>query len=147
MKGNLVRDWMTPDPITVTSNVAIPEAYWIMVNNKIRRLPVVDDGILVGIITLEDLRQKFPFTSFAIDVVRASDILSNYPIGKIMSQNPRTTTPDTTLAEAAKLMIERGISTLPVMESGKLVGIITESIIFRAFVELTQRTEMSERKS
>ncbi len=70
MKGKLVKDWMTPDPITVPSNVAIPDAYWLMVNHKIKRLLVVDEGELVGIVTVDDLRQKIPFTAFAMDHYR-----------------------------------------------------------------------------
>ena len=139
MNKNLVRDWMTPKPLTVTSNVTIPEAYWMMVNNKIRRLLVVDDENLVGIITIEDLRQKIPFTTFSMDAVRASDILAHYPIGKIMSLNPKTTSPDTPLVKAAQLMLENNISTLPVMDDDKLVGIITESDIFYAFVEFAKK--------
>jgi CBS domain-containing protein len=139
MNKNLVRDWMTPNPLTVTSNVTIPEAYWMMVNNKIRRLLVVDNENLVGVITIDDLRQKIPFTTFSLDAVRASDILTNYPIGKIMSLNPKTTSPDTPLVKAAQLMLENNISTLPVMDDDKLVGIITESDIFRAFVELSEK--------
>ena len=139
MNKNLVRDWMTPNPLTVTSNVTIPEAYWMMVENKIRRLLVVDDENLVGVITIDDLRQKIPFTTFSLDAVRASDILTNYPIGKIMSLNPKTTSPDILLVRAAQLMQENNISTLPVMDDDKLVGIITESDIFRAFVEFTEK--------
>lgn len=139
MNKNLVRDWMTPNPLTVTSNVTIPEAYWMMVNNKIRRLLVVDNENLVGVITIDDLRQKIPFTTFSLDAVRASDILTNYPIGKIMSLNPKTTSPDIPLVKAAQLMLENNISTLPVMDDDKLVGIITESDIFRAFVEFSEK--------
>ena len=139
MNKNLVRDWMTPNPLTVTSNVTIPEAYWMMVKHKIRRLLVVDDEILVGIITIDDLRQKIPLTTFSLDAVRASDLLTHYPIGKIMSLNPKTTSPDILLVKAAQLMLENNISTLPVMDDDKLVGIITESDIFHAFVELAEK--------
>jgi len=136
MKKKLVKEWMTANPITITSNVAIPEAYWLMVSNNIRRLLVVDEGELVGIVTVDDLRQKIPFTAFAIDAVRASDVLSHYPIGQVMTQNPKTISPELSLVEAAKFMIKNNISTLPVLVDGKVVGIITEGDIFRAFVEL-----------
>ncbi|MBI3362825.1 MAG: CBS domain-containing protein, partial [Chloroflexi bacterium] len=56
MKRNLVSDWMTPDPITVASNTPLPDAHKLMTDYKIRRLPVVDDGELVGIVTLGDVR-------------------------------------------------------------------------------------------
>lgn len=140
MKGNLVKDWMTPDPITITSNITIPEAYWLMIDNKIRRLLVVDDQQLVGIVTIEDLRQKIPFTTFAMDVVKANDVLTNCPISRVMSLNPKTTSPDIALVEAARLMLKHNISTLPVMEREKLVGIITESDIFRAFVQMVDQS-------
>ena len=104
MISNLVKDWMTADPITITSNVTIPEAYWLMIDNKIRRLLVVDDQHLVGIVTIEDLRQKIPFTSFALDVVRANDMLTNCPIRRVMSPDPKTTSPDTSLGKAAQLI-------------------------------------------
>lgn len=136
MKGKLVQDWMTPDPITVSSNVAIPEAYWLMVNNKIKRLLVVDDEKLVGIVTVDDLRQKIPFTAFAMDAVQASDILSHYPISRLMSTSPTTTSPDALLVEAAQVMVDKNISTLPVVKETRVVGIITEGDIFRAFVAL-----------
>jgi CBS domain-containing protein len=136
MTTHLVQDWMKPDPITVTSNIPLPEAYWLMINNKIRRLLVVDNEKLVGIVTIDDLRQKIPFAAFAMDAVRTSDILAHYPVQKVMSLNPKTTSPDTPLIEAARLMLENHISTLPVMKGEKLVGIITESDIFRAFVKL-----------
>lgn len=141
MNGNLVKNWMTPDPITINSNVTIPDAYWLMIKNKIRRLLVVDDEKLVGIVTLEDLRQKIPFTAFAMDAVRANDILTSYPVRKVMSENPKTTSPDMLLVKAAQLMLDNNISTLPVLEGEKLVGIITEGDIFRAFVQLVEQGE------
>jgi len=70
-----------------------------------------------------------------LDAVRASDILANYPIRELMTKNPITTSPDTTIIQAAKMMLSNTISTLPVMQGEKLVGIITEGDIFRAFVE------------
>jgi len=139
MKEYIVSEWMTPDPITVSSTLTIPEAYWKMVENEIRRLLVVDEGILVGIVTIEDLRQKIPFTAYAIDSTRASDMLANCPISKVMSLNPITIAPRAHLVDAANLMLKHHISTLPVIECDKLVGIITESDIFRAFVEMYRK--------
>ena len=141
MKGYLVKDWMTPDPVTVANNVTMPEAYWLMVNKNIKRLLVVDSERLTGIVTIEDLRQKIPFTTFAVDAVRANDMLARCPIRQIMSFDLITTTPDTSLVDAAHLMLKNNISTLPVMDGNKLVGIITEGDIFRAFVQLFENTE------
>ena len=135
MKNELVRDWMTSNPIIISSNCTLPEAYWLMVNNKIRRLPVVDKDTLVGIVTLDDLRGKVPATLIGMDPVRASDILTKLPVRQVMSENPKTITADATLVYAARLMLEFKISALPVMNDAKLIGIITESDIFRALVK------------
>lgn len=136
MGDELVREWMTEDPISIESNCTLPEAYWLMVNHKIRRLPVVNKDVLVGIVTLEDLRGKVPEALTLMDPVRASDILTKLTIDQVMTKKPMTISPNATVSEAARLMLEHQISTLPVMEADKLVGIITESDIFRAFVKL-----------
>jgi CBS domain-containing protein len=135
MESELVRDWMTTNPIIISSNCTLPEAYWLMVNNKIRRLPVVDQDILVGIVTLDDLRGKIPATLIGMDPLRASDMLTKLPVRHVMSENPKTIPADATLVEAARLMLEFKISALPVMDGARLVGIITESDIFRALVK------------
>jgi CBS domain-containing protein len=137
MKGDLVSNWMTKDPITVSGSVTMPDAYWIMVNNHIKRLLVVENGALIGIVTIDDLQQKIPWTAFSINAMHANEMLSKYPVRMIMTTNVVTTSPDTPLYEAAKLMIEKEISTLPVLDENKVVGIITESDIFKAFVELS----------
>lgn len=138
MSRTLVKDWMTSDPIMVTSNEKLPDAYWRMINNKIRRLLVVDDDVLVGIVTLEDLRRAEPSITFGLDMVRISDVLSNLPVRRIMSKNPKTIVPNAPLIDAARLMLENKISALPVLDMDKPVGIITESDIFRAMVEREQ---------
>lgn len=134
MNSDLIRDWMTPDPITISGSATLPEAYWLMVSNEIRRLPVVDGGVLVGIVTLEDLRQKMPASFINIDPIRVSDMLSKLPVRQVMAQNPKTISVDAPLVEAAQQMLAHKISALPVMDDDKLVGIITESDIFRALV-------------
>lgn len=135
MASELVRDWMTTNPIIISSNCTLPEAYWLMVNHKIRRLPVVDQDTLVGIVTLEDLRGKIPATMIGMDPARASDMLTKLPVRHVMSENPKTVSADATLVEAARLMLEFKISALPVMDGARLVGIITESDIFRTLVK------------
>lgn len=140
MKNSLVQEWMTPEPVTIPSSTTITDAHWTMIDNKIRRLLVVDEGELVGIITLQDLQQKIPFASLAINPLRASNYLTKCPVRQLMSPDPVTISLDTTLVDAAKLMLERKISTLPVMDRDRLVGIITESDVFRAFVKTAEAT-------
>lgn len=135
MKENLVRDWMTPDPISIPSTCTLPDAHWLMINNKVRRLLVVDHEKLVGIITLEDLRGKVPSILTSMDPLRANNLLTKLPVCRVMSENPKTIEVNATLIKAARLMLEYQISTLPVMGDSRLVGIITESDIFRALVK------------
>lgn len=144
MKEFTVKAWMTPHPISVSSKTTIPQAYWTMMEKNIRRLLVVDDEKLVGIVTIDDLRQKIPYTTFAMDVVKASDILSNLPVCRVMTKNPATVSSKTNLVNAAKLMISKHISTLPVMEDDHLVGVITESDIFQAFVDIYEKVNLVE---
>jgi acetoin utilization protein AcuB len=141
MTNNLVRDWMTPKPVTVDSCAPLRDAYWRMIDNKVRRLPVMDKERLVGIITLEDLRRAEPPAGIGLDLVRITDMLSRMTVHQIMSRDPKTITPNAALIEAARMMLKHAISALPVIEGSQLVGIITESDIFRAFVQLEEEKQ------
>lgn len=141
MNGHLVKDWMTMDPITIPSRGTLPEAYWLMIKNDIRRLPVVDNDILVGIVTLEDLRRVESASTIGIDMIRISDMLANLPIHQVMVSDPLTVAPTDTLLDAATMMLEHKISAFPVMDGDKLVGIITESDIFRVLIQHEQDRE------
>ena len=143
MSGNQVRDWMTPNPVTVSPGTSLRKAHWLMIDNKVRRLPVVDGEHLVGIVTMEDLRRAEPSTGIGLDLVKITDMLSRMTVRQLMTKDPKTITPDTPLIEAARMMLEQEISALPVMEAGQLVGIITESDIFRAYVKLEQKKQSS----
>lgn len=127
---------MTSDPITVSSSTTLPEAYWLMVENNIRRLLVVDKDRLVGIVTMEDLRGSFHTEIIAINPLKVNEMLSELPVRQLMSKNPMTIAPTANVVEAARKMLEHKISTLPVMDSGKIVGIITESDLFRVLVDI-----------
>jgi len=135
MKDQLVRDWMTRDPITITSDTALPHAHRLMQDHSIRRLPVVDEGVLVGIITLGDVREAEPSDATSLSIFELNYLLAKLPVSDIMTSNPITVTPITTIARAAQLMLEHKVGGLPVVDRGKLVGIITESDIFRMLVK------------
>jgi acetoin utilization protein AcuB len=136
MSKNLVREWMTSKPVTVSQNSPIRDAYWLMLDNKVRRLPVMDKERLVGIITMEDLRRAEPPTGMGLDLVKITDVLSKMTVRQVMTKDPMTIAPDASLIDAAQTMLEYRISALPVIEDDQLVGIITESDIFRAFVKI-----------
>ena len=142
MSGNQVRDWMTPNPVTVSPGTSLRKAHWLMIDNKVRRLPVVDGEHLVGIVTMEDLRRAEPSTGIGLDLVKITDMLSRMTVRQLMTKDPKTISPEASLVEAARTMLEHDISTLPVMKAGQLVGIITECDIFRAFVELEEEKQL-----
>jgi CBS domain-containing protein len=136
MKKELVRDWMTADVITIYPDTAVPEAHQLMKREEIRRLPVVDNaGRLVGIVTLGDLRAAEPSPATSLSVWELNYVIANLTVDKIMTHDPVTVSPDSTIGEAARTMLENRVSGLPVLDDeGKVVGIITESDIFSMVV-------------
>ncbi len=132
-----VRDWMTQQPVTVVPDACLADAYELMVTNGVRRLPVVDrQGQLVGIITRSDIHQLLPVTKNQKARLAAEMALRQRLVREIMSWEPVTIEPDQTIQAAAELMLEYTVSGLPVVDADRLVGIITESDIFRLVVEL-----------
>jgi len=136
MPRNLVRDWMTPDPVTIGPKTTVPEAHKLMKEHDFRRLPVVDDhGRLIGIVTLSDLREAGPSSATSLSIFELNYLLAQLTIDKIMTRDVVTVSPDATIRDAANLMLKHEVGALPVMEDDKLVGIITESDIFRVIVQ------------
>ena len=140
MTTQQVKDWMTSEVISVSSSSTLPDAYWLMLENKIRRAPVIDKGILIGMVTMEDIRRGEPPIGLGLDLVKISNKLSKMTVHRVMTSNPKTISHSASLIDAARLMLEQKISALPVLDGDKLVGIITESDIFRAFVEIEGQT-------
>lgn len=136
MKQELVKDWMTRDVITVTPETPLPEAHQIMMNEEIRRLPVVDEtGKLVGIVTLGDVRGAQPSPATSLSIWELNYLLSNLKVKEIMTPDPVTLSCEATIGEAARAMLENRVSGLPVVDfHGNLQGIITESDIFSMVV-------------
>lgn len=130
----LVRDWMTADPITAPPTMTLPDALNLMHERRIRRLPIMEHGRLVGIVTRGDLRGAQPSQATSLSVFELHYLVGRITLDQIMTRDPITVDDTTTIHEAARLMLERKISGLPVMRGGHLVGIITESDIFRLVV-------------
>ncbi|NLG85073.1 MAG: CBS domain-containing protein [Firmicutes bacterium] len=140
-----VRNWMTIKPVTVTEDVPVLEAGEIMRKNGFARLPVVRDGRLVGIVTEMDIMRVSPSPATTLSVFEMNYLLSKLTVKDVMTKNPKTIAPEATLEEAAVLMRDYKIGALPVVEGGKLVGIITESDIFDAFIILMGLREAGSR--
>ena len=151
----LVRERMSSRPVTITADVPITEALRIMRQNQVRRLPVLDEnGALIGIVSEKDLLYASPSPATSLSIYEMHDMLSRLRVTELMTPDPVTVTPDTLLEEAARIMVDSKIGGLPVTEDGKLVGIITETDIFKVFLEmlgardkgLRLTVEMPERK-
>ncbi len=135
MKQELIKDWMTRSVITVSPETTLPVAHKLMDEHKIRRLPIVEDGRLLGIITRGDVRGAEPSQATSLSIWELNYLLSNLQIKEIMTKDPITVSSEATISEAAQLMLANKVSGLPVLDaSGKVVGIITESDIFRLVV-------------
>ncbi len=126
---------MTPNPITVVPKTTLPDAHRLMKESAIRRLPVVDHGRLVGIVTLGDVREAQPSDATTLSIYELNYLLSKLTVDKIMTREPLTISPGATIRDAAQVMLEHKIGGLPVMEGERLVGIITESDIFRVLAQ------------
>jgi CBS domain-containing protein len=137
MDNYVVRDWMTATPVTITTHTSLAEAHRLMKQKKVRRLPVVDDGRLVGIVALSDVLEAEPSGATTLSIYEMNYLLAELKIDKIMKRSVITVSPAATIRDAASIMLEHKIGGLPVVENGKLVGIITESDIFRMIVRMS----------
>ena len=133
-----VRRWMTENVITITPQTTLPEAQRIMLEHKIRRLPVVKSGKLVGIVTLGDIREAKPSDATTLSIYELNYLMDRLTAKDFMTPNPITITADATIAEAARLMVEHKIGGLPVIDHGDLVGIITETDFCRLLISQSE---------
>lgn len=131
-----VRWRMTPNPIVIDPQTSILDALHIMKEKKVRRLPVVAHGKLVGIVTEKDLRESPSLRATSLSIFELNYLLAKTPVSEVMTKDPITVTPDTTIEDAAVIMRDNQISGLPVVEDGKVVGIVTETDIFDMLVKL-----------
>src|SRR3990172_8633169 len=131
-----VRDYMNQNVVTVPPDMLIHDAQQLMKQNKIRRLPVVENGKLVGIVTQTSLREVAPSQATSLSVWELNYILAKMKVSDAMTRNVITVTPDTTLEDAALLGYRHGVGALPVVEGGRLVGIVTETDTFRVLLEV-----------
>ena len=128
-----VQDWMTENPVTIPSEATLAAAYDLMLEREVRRLPVVDRE-LVGIITFGDILRLAPVTGEETDT-QSRLLLTEKRVRDAMAYDPVTINPSATIQEAAERMLEYQVSGIPVIRNGSVIGIITESDIFRLVVE------------
>lgn len=140
----LIQEYMTPDPVVMEENATIMAAAEKMKEKRIRRFPVVRDGQLIGIVTDRDLRSAAPSQVLSFDecerqlLPELHKLLSSVKVKDIMSRRVITVRPDQSLVLAAHLMLKNRISGMPVVSAGgQLVGIITQTDVFKILIELS----------
>ena len=132
----LVRDRMSPNPVVITTDTSLKEALDLVRSKPFRHLPVVDEnGKLVGIVTEKSLVYASPISATTLSVFEVDYILSRTKIGQIIQGSVVAVGPDLPIEEAARVMVDHRIGCLPVVEDDELVGIISDTDIFRVFVE------------
>ena len=130
-----VRDLMAPNPVTLDRNETLDLSETIMNLGRIRHMPVVEDDKVVGLLSQRDLFRSALIVALGFGRKTTSALIKTIRVKEVMSQNVTTIRPDASVKEAARLMIEKKIGCLPVVESDKLVGLITETDILRYVTE------------
>jgi CBS domain-containing protein len=128
----LVRDLMTAKPITIDPETPMLDARQRMVEERIRHLIVVENDHVVGIVTDRDIRLNLPSPATSLSVWEINFLLAKLTVRSVMTASVLIIEPDRPLREAARLMVDHKIGALPVVDGGRLVGIITESDFVRA---------------
>ena len=132
-----VKRMMKKNPITTTAETSIVDVADILKENHIHRLPVLDKkGKLIGVITEKDILHASPSPVSSLSVYEMPYMLSRLKVSNLMTKDVRTIDPDTTVEEAAKIMVDDDLSCLPVIEGEKLVGIVSKSDMFKVLYEL-----------
>jgi acetoin utilization protein AcuB len=133
----LVGERMSHPVITIHPEMPMPDALHLMKKEHIRRLPVVDKkGNLVGMVSENDLLHASPSDVTSLSVWEVTYLVSKIQIKRIMAKDVITVTEDTPLEEAARIMADNKIGGVPVVREGKVTGIITETDLFKVFLEL-----------
>jgi acetoin utilization protein AcuB len=125
---------MTKQPIAISPETTLPDAMRLMKKHGFRRLPVLKNQQLVGIVTDRDLKEAMPSDASSLSIWELNYLLSKLEVKELMSHPVVTVTEDTSVKEAARLMLEQKSGGLPVMKDGFLTGMITVTDVLRAFL-------------
>ncbi len=128
----LVREWMTNDPVTADPSTSIQAAWKLMQERRIRHLPVVAEGRLVGIVTDRDLRRVLPSPATSLEIHELHYLLDKLTLAEVMTKDVITTIPFTPIIDAARTLLRNRIGALPVVQGGMLVGILSQTDVLEA---------------
>jgi CBS domain-containing protein len=145
MQAYRVADWMSTPPILVRPTTTLADAQRIMEHRKVRRLPVVQDGHLIGIVTWGDLRAALPSGATTLSIHEWRALLEQTTVAECMTRDPITIDLGTPVLDAAQSMLDHKIGGLPVVDQGRVVGMITETDLFRLLVAHATGAENHDR--
>ncbi len=132
-----VSDWMTKRVYTVSPDDYLSDAITLMRERRIKHVPVVKLGKLRGIISDRDIKEYTPSKATTLDIYELHYLLAHTRIKEIMKTKVTVIPSDTPVEEAAMLLLDQNIGCLPVLDEGKLSGIISDRDIYRALVDIT----------
>lgn len=139
-----VGDWMTPNPITIDADASVIEAIHLLKAKNIRRLPVMKQGKMVGLVTEKMLFGYMPAKATSLDQWELHYLLSKTPVRAAMNPSPHTVRPETFLAEAAKLLHDRKLNGIIVVnDKGDLVGLLTTTNALEALIHFANPSAAS----
>jgi len=131
-----VSRWMSTRLVVIDADASIIEAIHLMKENNIRRLPVVSKGKIAGVLTEKMLKDYTPSVATSLDTWEVHYLLSKTPVSEAMNPTPHRITPDTDIAEAAKLLHDRKLNGVLVMEGETLVGLFTTTDALQALLDI-----------
>jgi acetoin utilization protein AcuB len=134
-----IKELMTQHVISVNPTLPIPGAQKRMKEGGFRRLPVLENGELIGIVTDRDIREAMPSDATSLSIWEINYLIPKILVNEIMTKNPITISQDASVERAARLMLEHKIGGLPVLSGGTLVGMITITDVLWAFVKQSER--------
>ncbi|MFQ5840155.1 MAG: CBS domain-containing protein [Candidatus Methylomirabilales bacterium] len=130
-----VKDWMQQRPVTVSPRETLRTAWRVIRERRIRHLPVVERGRLVGIVTDRDIRQALPSRAVGLELHEIPHLTEKVRIWEVMTRVVVTVSPEALIEEVARLLLEYRIGGLPVVKGERLVGIITKADLLRALLD------------
>jgi len=142
-----VQDWMTPAPETVAPDCTVAVARRTMDSGGFRHLPVVEQGRVIGIVSDRDLRSVWPSAAVPAGRKDVEDHLERMTVRQVMTQKPLVVGPHTSLADAARLLVDHGVGALPVLAGDEIVGILSESDALRALMSVLALIQGSRRSN
>ena len=139
-----VREWMTPEPFTLTEGDRVKTAVKHLLSAGIRHVPVLRDNALVGIVTDRDLRRALPSVEAGASPEKYQAFMERTTLGELMTADPVTCTPDTDVADAVEIFVERKFGAIPVVDGDELVAILTQIDVMRAFLSVLESGKTRE---